>query len=121
VVVFLLIISLPFGWQVTYHTTLLLEHTHTGGQRLVITFIIWYCLFYFYIELIFYIELSLVSANFIVIFYLFIIFGVVILLMKRQVYTEVYFYPFFPYLYTCTDWMFYHQLFVIDMELVLCL
>lgn len=40
---------------------------------------------------------------------------------RGQVYTEVYFYPFFPYLYTCTDWMFYHQQFVIVMELVLCL
>lgn len=29
-------------WQVMCHTTLSLEPTHTGGQRLVITFTIWY-------------------------------------------------------------------------------
>lgn len=40
---------------------------------------------------------------------------------EAKFYTEVDFSPFFPYLYTCTDWIFYHQLFVIDVELVLCL
>lgn len=38
-------------WQVMCHTTLSLEPTHTGGQRLVIAFIVWYgsllILFYF--------------------------------------------------------------------------